>query len=156
MKNKGRTSSIRDRRAAPCTGRWRSRLREDARGAVIVEVALSLPILLIFLIGIIAYGAWLSVANMVQQAANEAARAAIAGITTNERKLLATESVTNSFSRSTMLDPALVSVSTTQSGAFYVVSVSYDAAHSPLFSASPVPLPKGTIKRESVVKLASM
>jgi Flp pilus assembly protein TadG len=156
MKNKGRFSSSLDRRAASRPDRWAARLRGDVRGAVIVEVALSLPILLMFLIGIIAYGAWLSVANMVQQAANEAARAAIAGITTNERQLLAAESVTKSFSRSTMLDPALVSVSTTQTGAFYVVSVSYDAAHSPLFSASPVPLPKGAIKRESVVKLASM
>ena len=70
------------------------RLRGDARGAVLVEVALSLPILIMLLIGIIVYGAWLSAANAVQQAANEAARAAIAGINASERQMLAAESVT--------------------------------------------------------------
>ena len=132
------------------------RLRADARGAVLVEVALSLPILIMLLIGIIVYGAWLSVANAVQQAANEAARAAIAGISASERQSLVAESVTKSFSSMGLLDPTLVSINTAQSGAFYSVSVSYNATASRLFSASPIPLPTGLIRRASVVKLVTL
>ena len=132
------------------------RLRGDARGAVLVEVALSLPILIMLLIGIIVYGAWLSAANAVQQAANEAARAAIAGINASERQMLAAESVTRSFSNMSLLDPTLVSINTSQNGSFYSVSVSYNAAASRLFASSPIPLPTGQIRRASVVKLATL
>lgn len=131
-------------------------LLADRRGAVIVEVALSLPILIMLLLGIIAYGAWLTVANAVQQAANEAARAAIGGISSTERATLASESVTHSVNSNAMLDPALVSVTTSQNGSYYSVLVTYDAARSRLFSASPVPLPTGQIRRASVVKLATL
>jgi Flp pilus assembly protein TadG len=108
------------------------------------------------MIGIVSYGAWLTAANAVQQAANEAARAALGGLSATERQTLATESVTQSVTGTGVLDPSLVTVSTSQTGSFYSVSVTYDAARSPLFNASPVPLPNGQIRRASVVKLVSL
>lgn len=157
MKTQGRLSARRPARA----GIARSRphiggLAASEAGAVLVEVALSLPILIILMIGIISYGAWLTAANAVQQAANEAARAALGGLSATERQSLAAESVTRSLSGNGVLDPSLVTISTSQTGSFYSVAVTYDASRSRLFSASPVPLPKGQIRRASVVKLVSL
>lgn len=137
-------------------GRCGSRLPADTRGAVLVEVALCLPILIILLVGIIAYGAWLGTASAVQQVANEAARAALAGISTTERGTLVSQAVASGIAGSPLLRADLVSVTTSQDGAFYAVAVSYDAARSPLFTASPVPMPAGQIRRTSVVKLGTL
>lgn len=128
-------------------------LLADDAGAVLVEVALSFPILIILLLGILSYGSWLMAAHTVQQAANEAARAALAGISSSERQLLADESLRHSIDSATFIDPALVSLSASQSGAFYSVAVSYDAARSRIFAISPVPLPATIIRRTAVVKL---
>ncbi len=131
-------------------------LAASEAGAVLVEVALSLPILIILMIGIISYGVWLTAAHAVQQAANEAARAALGGLSATERQSLAAESVTRSLSGNGVIDPGLVTISTSQTGNFYSVAVIYDASRSRLFSASLVPLPTGQIRRASVVKLVSL
>ena len=157
MKRNGRPPAATMAHAAPPAGTGLApHLLADEAGAVLVEFALSLPILIIFLIGILSYGSWLMAAHTVQQAANEAARAALAGISTGERQSLADESVRHSIDGATFLDPALISVSISQSGAFYSVAVSYDAAQSRLFSISPVPLPAGIIRRTAVVKLGEV
>ncbi len=128
-------------------------LLADEAGAVLVEVALSFPILIILLLGILSYGSWLMAAHTVQQAANEAARAALGGISSSERQSLADESLRHSIGSATFIDPALVSISSSQSGAFYSVAVSYDATRSRIFAISPVPLPATVIRRTAVVKL---
>lgn len=54
--------------------------RRDERGAAMVEVALALPVLLLFLFGIISYGILLSYKQQMTQVAAEAARlGAVAG-----------------------------------------------------------------------------
>jgi hypothetical protein len=88
--------------------------------------------------------------------AHGSARAALAGLSASERIALANESVTTSLATMRFLDPDLITVTTSQSGDFYSVEVSYDAARSPLFAASLVPLPAGRIERAAVVKLASI
>jgi len=123
---------------------------------VLVEVALSLPILVILIIGIIVYGAWLGTASAVQQLANEAARAALAGISSDERSALVADAVHNGVAGSPLLRAELMHVATAQNGAFYSVAVTYDVGHSPLFTASPVPLPMGQIRRSAVIKLGSL
>ena len=46
------------------------------RGSVLVEAAFALPLMIILLLGILLYGGWLMTAHSLQQAANDAARAA--------------------------------------------------------------------------------
>lgn len=145
-----------ERPARSASARSTCRLPGNNEGAVLVEFAFSFPILIILLIGIISYGSWLMVAHTVQQAANEGARAALAGISDSERLTLANESVTRSVSVASFLNPGLVTVTASHSGGFYSVVVSYDARGSQLFSASPVPLPAGVIRRGAVVKLGSV
>lgn len=57
-------------------GHFGLRRRADARGAVAVEFALLLPVLMVIVFGIIDFGDMLSVRQSVSQAAAEGARAA--------------------------------------------------------------------------------
>ena len=63
--------------------------RRDARGATALEFALVAPILIMMLGGIIDYGNYFATAHAVQQTVNDAARAAIGGVTAAERLSLA-------------------------------------------------------------------
>src|SRR3546814_1825318 len=60
-------------------------LKTDRRGAVIVEMALVLPLLVTLLLGLVCYGQYFLIAHSVQQIANDAARATIGGLTSDER-----------------------------------------------------------------------
>lgn len=126
------------------------------RGAVLIEAALTLPILVLILLGILSYGMWIMAAHTVQQAANEAARAAMAGVDDSERSTIASQAVSRSVGSAGVVDPGLVVTSTATSGGYVTVTVTYNAPRSALFSTSLVPLPRGPIKRASVVKLAAM
>src|SRR3546814_15097933 len=64
-------------------------LKTDRRGAVIVEMALVLPLLVTLLLGLVCYGQYFLIAHSVQQIANDAARATIGGLTSDERSRLA-------------------------------------------------------------------
>ena len=65
-------------------------LPPDHRGVAVVELALTLPVLLALLMGIVGFGDYFLTAHLVQQAANDAARASLAGIAAAERKSIAT------------------------------------------------------------------
>lgn len=129
-------------------------LLADVRGGALIETALSLPILVMFLIGILTYGTWFMAAHVVQQAANEGARAALAGIDDVERRTLASQTVTRSLGNGgTLVNPALVATTTQTSDDYFTVTVTYNSAQSAMFASSLVPLPPGPIRRVSVVKL---
>src|SRR3546814_15918207 len=59
-------------------------LKTDRRGAVIVEMALVLPLLVTLLLGLVCYGQYFLIAHSVQQIANDAARATIGRLTAAE------------------------------------------------------------------------
>ncbi|MCE7796678.1 pilus assembly protein [Sphingobium sufflavum] len=139
----------------PAARARRPALLADARGAILIEAALTLPILVLFLIGILTYGTWFMAAHVVQQAANEGARAALAGLTDGERTTIVAQTVTRSLGASTnLVSPALVATATQTSDGYYTVTVTYDAPRSTLFGSSLIPLPPGPIRRASVVKLS--
>lgn len=131
-----------------------TRLPGDNRGAVLVEAALVLPILAMFLLGIATYGGWFMAAHSLQQASNDAARAAIAGMDADERRALVDSSIARSVIQTGTLDAGLVTVTTSEDAGYYAVSLRYDVARSGLFSASLVPLPGDAILRTAVVRLS--
>jgi Flp pilus assembly protein TadG len=67
----------------------KARFYKDSSGASAVEFAMIAPLLLLMLAGIVDYGSYFSTAHGVQQMVNDAARAAIAGTTADERMALA-------------------------------------------------------------------
>lgn len=132
------------------------RLAGDSRGAVLIETAILLPVLLMLLVGIINYGLFFMAAHAVQQAANEGARASLAGLDSSERNTLAGEAVQQSLAAAGVVNPALVTTTFSVSGGFYTVRISYDVARTRLFASAFLPLPRAPIQRASVVKMVTM
>lgn len=132
------------------------KLRRDQRGAVMVEAAFVLPLIVLLLLGAVSYGIWFMAAHSVQQAANEAARAVIAGIDAEDREAIVEDVVADGVLTAGTVDASKVSVDTTLEGNVYTVSVSYDISDSLLLSTSIVPLPQGPITRQARVRLSSI
>lgn len=128
-------------------------LLRERRGSVLVEAAFALPLLIGLLFGILIYGSWFMTAHSIQQAANDAARVALAGLDETERRTLVNQAVTRALTGSTLVDARLLHVTTNLSAGYYSVRLTYDLQAAPLFAASPVPLPTTSIQREAVVKV---
>ena len=131
-------------------------LRRDTRGAALVEMAIALPVLLIFLFGIIGFGSWIALAHAVQQGANEGARAAIAGLSQTERASLATATARASLVNSYGIAPDQVSVMVADDGAQLTVALSYDGSANPLLALPIVAAPSRTIERKATVRLTGL
>ncbi len=132
------------------------RLSQERRAAVLVEAALALPVLILILLGVVTYGAWFMAAHSLQQVANDAARASVAGLDALERRQIVDTTVSESVLHTGTLDPKLVTVSTGIDNAFYHVTLSYDLSKSKMFENSLIPLPGRTIDREATVHLSTL
>lgn len=124
----------------------------DRRGAAIVEFALALPLLLVLIIGILAYGQYFLVAHEVQQAANDAARATLGGLNRTEREAIARDSIAAS-ARAGSLDPAVTRSDVAESGNLLTVTVRHDASHIALLNTQILPVPDTLIQRRAVVRI---
>ena len=126
----------------------------DRRGAALVEFALALPLLLVLVIGILAYGQYFLVAHEVQQAANDAARATLGGLNRAERAAIARDSIAASASAGS-LDPATTQSEIAESGTLLTVTVRHDASGIALLSNQLLPVPDTLIQRRAVVRIGS-
>ncbi|MCJ2182609.1 pilus assembly protein [Novosphingobium sp. 1949] len=131
-------------------------LAGNRSGAVLVEAALALPVLISLLLGVVTYGAWFMSAHSLQQVANEAARASVAGLDATERRQIVDATIAKSVLSAGTIEPDLLNVETGIDGAYYRVTLSYDVAHSTMFANSLVPLPGDTITREATVQLPAL
>ena len=75
------------------------------------------------LAGLLGYGHWFMIAHGVQQAADSAARAAIAGLDDAERAALVADAVANG---TTVPDRTRLGVETARDGSYYSVTLRYD------------------------------
>lgn len=128
----------------------------DRRGVALIEMAITLPMLLTLLFGIMAYGEWFFVSHTVQQTANDAARSAISGLTKDERYAIVAKTVSAGFARGSTLDGSKVTIMVEDDGATIVVRLSYNAAADPLLSIGLVPMPSKTISRSAAVLLGGV
>lgn len=131
-------------------------LARDRRGAALVEMALALPVLLLFLFGILSYGSWIAIGHGVQQGANEAARAAIAGLSQGEREQIARTVAQSTLAGSYQIDPAKLAVIVHDDGTVLTVDISYDGSANPLLSLPLVSPPSRIIERRSSVRLTGL
>lgn len=137
-------------------GRRLLSLGRNREGAVLIEAAVALPMIIMLLLGIVTYGGWFMAAHSLQQAANNAARASVAGLDAQERRELVDRSIEKSVLNSNTLQSKLVDVSTSQQGEFFTVTLTYDVAASALYKVSLVPLPGPEIQRDAVIQLHSL
>ena len=130
---------------------------EDVSGSVAIEFALICPVLLLLLLGSIAYGLYFLAAHSVAQIAANAARATVAGITDAEREKLARNAVALELkSHPLFLDHTTVVVTAGRvptDPTSYRVAVTYDAKLLPIWNLSSfLPLPSRYIEQSAVIK----
>ena len=128
-------------------------LARDQRGAAIIEAAFVLPMMITLMIGVVSFGQWFMIAHTMQQAADEAARAAVAGLNDADRKTMVSQSVTASLAVASGVDKSLVSTTGQRSGEYYTVVVTYQTAQNKSLTMGIVPLPLDPIRRQATVKL---
>ena len=129
------------------------RFNRSDRGSAAVEFALVGPLFILLIIGTVVYGGWMWMAQGVQHLAAEGARAAIAGIDTDERTSLAHSAVSGSLDSTTILNPDAIQVTVNNDPDAIRVTITYDASDHPLMAlANLVPSPPRTIRREAVVR----
>lgn len=126
-------------------------LIRNRAGATIVEFAIVLPVLVCLLMGVLGYGQYFLLAHSVQQIANDAARATVAGLDPDERKQLAETSVTQDVSALGNLPRGRVAAAVNETGDSVAVEVTLDAHGMALFTTSLVPMPSPMIERRAVV-----
>ena len=125
-----------------------------AAGTAAVEFAILAPVLVMLLLGIVVYGAYFLTAHSVQQLANDAARAALGGLSDTERQQLASNALASELPTYGFLDPKLVQLNYTDQSQVMTVNIAYDASASPIFSLSGVlPLPSASIVKSASVQL---
>lgn len=137
----------------PARPRLLSRLLSDGRGSVLVEAAFALPLLIALLFGILIYGSWFMTAHSLQQAANDAARAAVAGLTSTERRALVDQSIAASRVAFPSPGAQAITVSAGENSGYYTVTLSYALSNAPLLAASSFLTPASTLQRSAVVRI---
>lgn len=130
-------------------------LKRDQSGAIVVEAALTLPIIVFLLSGILSYALYFMAAHSLQQGANEGARASLAGLNQTERDELAAAAVKRAVSGGVIVKPQAVTFASRVKGNFYTVDIAYDATGDALLSKSLVPMPSPKIVRSATIELAS-
>ncbi|NTS64985.1 pilus assembly protein [Sphingomonas sp. HHU CXW] len=132
------------------------RLRQDRRAAALIEFALLLPMLLSLVMGVICYGQYIWLAHSVQTAANDAARAIVAGMTASERLTLARAAVATDMASVPELRANQIALAVEEGGARATVKLRVDARALTLLSTGMVPLPEPIIERRAVVALSAL
>jgi Flp pilus assembly protein TadG len=135
-------------------------LRFRARRAVAaLEFALTAPILLLMMIGLICFGFYFVFMHELQELASSAARASVAGLSDAERDTLARQFVATAIADSAMLNAADVTVSTSSAGTpatLYEVTVDYTLKDTPIpMLAGLISLQLSDISRTSTVKFGT-
>ena len=129
---------------------------KDRSGVAAVEFAIIAPVLMLVLFGVIAYGIFFGVANSVQQLASNSARAAMGGLTVEERQALVNDYVEAYLARDGLLmaDHLKVEVAPLESDeTILAVRVTYDAGELPVWNLyDGLPPPERIIERQSLIR----
>ncbi len=128
-------------------------LIRDRNGVALIEMALALPVLVLLLFAIVSYGSWIALANVVQQSANEAARAAVAGLTSSERATLAQQTAEATLARSYDIPANRIAVAVADDGSSIAVTVAYDATGNALLAMPIIPKPPSKIARTAAMRV---
>lgn len=136
------------------------RFTSDRTAAAAIEFAILAPLYLLLLMGMIAYGIYFGASHSVQQLSADAARASVAGLTTAERKQLASGFIASNAAGYPFIEPERLVVeigdSSVDSSQFDVI-VRYDAAHLPIWNLfRGLSLPDQTISRRATIRIGGL
>lgn len=128
----------------------------DQRGSVLIEAAFAILLLVMMLLGILGYGTMFMLAHNLQQAANDAARTAVAGLDATERRALVDQSVTAARTSFPAPRADSIGIVVQENAGYYRVTLSYDLANAPMFAAIPIPMARSTLQRSAVVRIGTL
>ena len=118
-----------------------------------IEFAILGPLLLVMIAAVLVYGGYFMMAHSVQQLANDAARATVAGMTDAERQSLAASCLSAELPTYGFA-PAAVQLTYSDQAQVAMVSLSYDSSSNPIWSLQGlIPLPSSTIVRSAAIRL---
>ena len=128
----------------------------DDSGTSAVEFAILMPVFLLLLTGMLAYGIYFSAAHSLQQLAADAARTAIAGLDEAERNALVGDFLAANADSYALIDPARLSAAIGDKPGdpdHYRVVLTYDATDLPIWNLyPPLPLPSRQIAYSSTIR----
>jgi Flp pilus assembly protein TadG len=134
-----------------------SEIGKDTRGVAAIEFALVAPVFFLLLLGIAAYGIYFSAISSLQELAADAARASVAGVSTNERQSIVTAYVAESSTNYTLLSKNPITVTAAPfagDATRYSVTLETDISNLPLQGTSGIfPMPSAIITRTAVVRI---
>jgi Flp pilus assembly protein TadG len=129
-------------------------------GTSAVEFALLSPLYFLLLMGMAAYGLYFGVSHSLQQIAADAARAAVAGLSPQERERIASGYVLRNAGSYPLIDEEHLSVETgdnPQDPTQFIISLDYDALSLPIWNLfDGLPLPPVTITRRSTIRIGGL
>lgn len=125
-------------------------------GVAALEFAIIAPVMMMILFGIIAYGIFFGAANSVQQLAANSARAAMGGLSLDERQSLVDNYVETFLAQDGLLLQQHLAVTVDQpedDDTFVKVTVAYDASQLPVWNLyQGLPMPERRIVRQSLIR----
>ena len=145
--------------SARTTGRGRRKIAaipSHTGGSMLIEFAVLLPVMLMLTFGIISYAWWFLVANGIQQAANDGARAAIAGLDATERRSLATSKATEHLKNLGRYDMQRATIAVSEGTGQLTITVSYDASRDGNLRLPFVPAPPSRIVQRATILLGGL
>lgn len=132
----------------------------DRRATSAVEFALISPLFILLLVGMLAYGIYFGASHSVQQIAADAARAAVAGLDTDERQAIVDRYIDAYGSGYPLVDAeklTIVAADDPAGDGEFTVALSYDAGDLPIWNLLPdLPLPGRTIVKRAVVRIGGI
>lgn len=136
---------------------FRARRKGSTSGSAAVEFAIVGPVLLLMLMGIFTYGGYFLTAQTVQQFANDAARAAIAGLDDEERLAIAERTLRAALATQSHMRGELANVTMQRTGEVLAVNVTYDASEEIYWAVQTlVPTPSPVIRRTAAIRLGGL
>jgi len=133
----------------------RFRLHDAANAAV--EFAIIGPVLVMLMLGMFTYGGYFLTAHTVQQIANDAARAAIAGLDDDERMELARQATQAGLSNQQYMRGTIARLELSRSESTLALSLTYDASEDLYWSfESLLPVPAPEISRTATIRLGGL
>lgn len=127
----------------------------NTRGTAAIEFAIVAPVLILLMMGIIAYGFYFGAMHSLQQIAADAARTSIAGLDELEREDLARRFVETHADGYPFIDRRKIAVEVQDSsaGEQFTISLRYDAENLPIWNLlDSLPLPGKTMHRTSTIR----
>lgn len=135
-------------------------LLADASASTAVEFALLVPLYLLLILGMTAYGIYFGAAHSVQQLSADAARTAVAGLNASERRDLAQRFIANNADGYLFIDGRKLTVEVGDSAtdpSQFAVALRYDASELPIWALwENLPMPDRIILRRATIRMGGM